>query len=338
MSNIKISQLPEYTGNTSGSWLVMNDSGETTTYKVERENMLSGMATTGSNVFNGNQTITGSLTVSGSLEVTGSIRTNGVISVKRNGIGLYLESLNTSQSLDAFALNNSVELSLSSKSLDPLNPKYSAFRLSNENTSGEFNVEFIKESGSFFLRGNQVPDVPPATNRDIFRVKDTLSGSAVRFPVEFKRNVEVTGSLNVSSGSMNLSVKETSGKFSFLTLENNLTSSAIISSGSIVAYLTCRSTDNDQVVLSARSGSGIVLNDTSNGVAQTIFSIKTNTSGSFPPVEFKRNVEVTGSVNITNKLNLASQNPLPAGVLGDLAVSSSNALYFHNGTSWNLIS
>ena len=34
MSNVKISQLPEFTGNTSGSWLIMNNSGQTTTYKV----------------------------------------------------------------------------------------------------------------------------------------------------------------------------------------------------------------------------------------------------------------------------------------------------------------
>jgi len=40
MANVKISQLPEFTGNTSGSWLVMNDSGQTTTYKVKRENMI----------------------------------------------------------------------------------------------------------------------------------------------------------------------------------------------------------------------------------------------------------------------------------------------------------
>jgi hypothetical protein len=91
MSNVKISQLPEYTGNTSGSWLVMNDSGETTTYKVERETLLSGFqptgnyATTGSNVFRGDQTITGSLNVSGSqfnigdCNVSGNLFLNGTI-------------------------------------------------------------------------------------------------------------------------------------------------------------------------------------------------------------------------------------------------------------------
>jgi hypothetical protein len=37
MANVKISELPNYSGNTQNTWLVMNDSGETTTYKVQKE-------------------------------------------------------------------------------------------------------------------------------------------------------------------------------------------------------------------------------------------------------------------------------------------------------------
>ena len=37
MANVKISNLPNYTGNTQNTWLVMNDSGETTSYKVQKE-------------------------------------------------------------------------------------------------------------------------------------------------------------------------------------------------------------------------------------------------------------------------------------------------------------
>lgn len=58
MPDLKISQLPEYTGNTSGSWLIMNNSGQTTTYKVKKENWVF--------PYNGNATITGSLIVSSS--------------------------------------------------------------------------------------------------------------------------------------------------------------------------------------------------------------------------------------------------------------------------------
>jgi hypothetical protein len=37
MANVKISQLPNYTGNTQDTWLVINDSGETTSYKVQKQ-------------------------------------------------------------------------------------------------------------------------------------------------------------------------------------------------------------------------------------------------------------------------------------------------------------
>jgi len=40
MANTKINQLPLYTGDTTGTYLVMNNSGETTTYKVTKENLI----------------------------------------------------------------------------------------------------------------------------------------------------------------------------------------------------------------------------------------------------------------------------------------------------------
>jgi hypothetical protein len=40
MANTKINQLPLYTGDTTGAYLVMNNSGETTTYKVTKENLI----------------------------------------------------------------------------------------------------------------------------------------------------------------------------------------------------------------------------------------------------------------------------------------------------------
>lgn len=43
MANVKINELPLYTGNTSGVTLVMNDSTETTTFKVVREKITEGL-------------------------------------------------------------------------------------------------------------------------------------------------------------------------------------------------------------------------------------------------------------------------------------------------------
>ena len=45
---------------------------------------------------------------------------------------------------------------------------------------------------------------------------------------------------------------------------------------------------------------------------------------------------VTGSVNLSSVMNMRPLDPLPAGNIGDLAVSASNQLYFYNGT-WTLI-
>jgi hypothetical protein len=52
--------------------------------------------------------------------------------------------------------------------------------------------------------------------------------------------------------------------------------------------------------------------------------------GDNPPPQFKRSIAVTGSVSITEVMNLKAQNPLPTGNIGDLAVSGSH-LYFYNG-------
>ena len=45
--------------------------------------------------------------------------------------------------------------------------------------------------------------------------------------------------------------------------------------------------------------------------------------------------EFTGSVNITDTMNLTAQDPLPSGNVGDLAVSGSN-LFFYNG-AWTQV-
>jgi len=46
MANTKISALPLYTGNTTGAYLVMDNSGLTETYKVTKENLLGASVTT----------------------------------------------------------------------------------------------------------------------------------------------------------------------------------------------------------------------------------------------------------------------------------------------------
>lgn len=63
MASTKISQLPTFSGDTDGVYIVMNNSGNTTTYKVDRETFLQNIATLGSNNFSGNQSINGLLDI-----------------------------------------------------------------------------------------------------------------------------------------------------------------------------------------------------------------------------------------------------------------------------------
>ena len=64
MSNVLISNLPTYTGNTDGVFVVMNDSTNTTTYKVIKETLIGASGTSGS---------------SGTSGTSGSSGANGII-------------------------------------------------------------------------------------------------------------------------------------------------------------------------------------------------------------------------------------------------------------------
>ena len=85
MSNLKISQLPEWTGNTDGFYFPGNNSGETTTYKITKETLFSGgsgtsgtsgsSGTSGINGTNGTSGVSGS---SGTSGVSGSSGTSGI--------------------------------------------------------------------------------------------------------------------------------------------------------------------------------------------------------------------------------------------------------------------
>jgi hypothetical protein len=65
MSNLKISQLTEFTGDTTGSYIVMNSGDETTTYKVLRETFIGSLGTSGSSGTSGTDGSSGSSGVDG---------------------------------------------------------------------------------------------------------------------------------------------------------------------------------------------------------------------------------------------------------------------------------
>jgi hypothetical protein len=96
-------------------------------------------------------------------------------------------------------------------------------------------------------------------------------------------------------------------------------------------------TQDVELVLETTTTNGVQFKDirSDNGAYTTFLKIAPN-GGSNPPLEFKRSAEVTGSVSISDVLQLAQKDPLPAGAVGQLAVSGSN-LYYNNGATWTQI-
>ena len=77
MANTKISELPLYTGNTTGAYLVMNNSGQTTTYKVTRESIIGASGTSGTSGSSGSNGSSGSSGAAGASGSSGSSGTSG---------------------------------------------------------------------------------------------------------------------------------------------------------------------------------------------------------------------------------------------------------------------
>ncbi len=97
-------------------------------------------------------------------------------------------------------------------------------------------------------------------------------------------------------------------------------------------------TNDVELNIRIESGSGINFRDWDNVSAfdyVSFMNVQPNL-GNNPDVRFLRSVQVTGSVNISSVMDLAELDPLPAGGVGQLAVSASN-LYYHNGASWSQI-
>jgi len=58
MANVQIANLPTYTGNTNGAFLVMNNSGNTESFKVTKETLLSGYSQNAISPVTGSWTVT----------------------------------------------------------------------------------------------------------------------------------------------------------------------------------------------------------------------------------------------------------------------------------------
>ena len=200
MSNLKISQLPSFTGSTNGSWLIANNSAESETFKIQRETFLNGYAlttdvtalsssiattdlgqnnrlnsiegvtgsyaTTGSNTFIGTETISGSVLIQGtgnSLEVNGgNVRVSGSVSINAS-----------SPSATKFLFfNNNSGSAGTTVSYSPLsNGTFSIFQsgsgtINIGSVSGNNNINGRTQlTGSFSVTGSLIASGSAAVNR-----------------------------------------------------------------------------------------------------------------------------------------------------------------------------
>ena len=147
MSNRKIDQLPQFSGDTSGIHLVMNNASNTTTYTVTKETLLDG-----NNTFHGDQVVTGSFNVSGSTTFKGVHNLSGSNTIVGNtlmtGTNTIVGNTTISGSIDVSGssnFHNSTFIVTGSQYLTG-----SQFITGSINVSGSLNV-----NGSIYKNGNK---------------------------------------------------------------------------------------------------------------------------------------------------------------------------------------
>jgi hypothetical protein len=147
MSNRKIDQLPQFSGDTSGVHVVMNNASNTTTYTVTKETLLDG-----NNTFHGDQVVTGSFNVSGSTTFKGVHNLSGSNTIVGNtlmtGTNTIVGNTTISGSIDVSGssnFHNSIFIVTGSQYLTG-----SQFITGSINMSGSLNV-----NGSIYKNGNK---------------------------------------------------------------------------------------------------------------------------------------------------------------------------------------
>lgn len=160
----------------------------------------------------------------------------------------------------------------------------------------------------------------------------TISGSAADDLIVFG-NTKVSGSSNyVTIGTNNVFAINNSGGGVGVSLDFGGYLAVGTADGSEISIVN----DEGQYGSPGNwTGPAIVANNPSNTYPAIIgFQNKSTWTDGRPT--FLTPVDISGSVNITDVLQLAGQDPLPGGAVGQLAVSASN-LYYHNGSSWTQI-
>jgi hypothetical protein len=366
MADVKISQLPLFTGNTSGSFLVMNNSGETTTYKVKIENALNSFfVQQDSTIFNPGYKLT--LLTTGSLNNRGrgdryDNTSYGEVSLVNNkdqftvgggigntAIGYYTLYANTSGSNNT-AVGTSVlkrnTIGYENTAVGGYSQLYN--ETGNENTSIGLFSSYTNVSGSFNTSvgyGSLYNNKTSANTAVGFNsLQANTIGSLNTAVGHFTLVNNTTGEVNTGLGATALqSNKIGSGNVAigYDSQWHNQSGSNNIGIGNTSLYLNVSGSRNIAIGDNAgrfETGNGNFYlegyaNFRSDNNAMRSGSLMWGQMASSPA---SQTLQINAKTNIKNIINLSPQSPLPSGVIGDLAVSGSG-LYFYNG-AWTLIS
>ena len=308
MAQIKISDLPLYTGSTTGVYLVMNNSGETTTYKVSRENIIGasgtsgtsgssgssgGTGTSGSNGSSGTSGSNGSSGTSGSSGSNGSSGdsifavTGSVWNTTRN-VGIS-GSLNVSGSITQTGSLNIRNTPSSNNSLEYNN---GFFRLQNNSTQN-----YVQSTGTSVFVSNLSGSIASVLQRSYLSFSSGSNGASIDFSngnklsISSLGGVDITGSLIITGSNQYLNGSQFALSGSLATIANY---------GSTTSFILNQKDSDNGLTLINSLGSGNGIADISNNVANFLFKVGSNISGSNPPVQFQRSVGITGSLKVSD--------------------------------------
>lgn len=345
MADKRITELNLHTSITLSDVIPIVNSNETKklAYGTIYNNIRADLATTGSNIFIGDQTITGSINMSGSLSSPEWIDFKTDNDVPNQVARQWWDP--TTQTM-VIGMNNDVILNLGQETHYPI--------CVNGDTGTILNGTLVMADPTGPVQGQRLKVVRAITDgtydpqllvgvatQDILEneagyvtwfgavrdVKTTdLESAGIKNPSE----TWVSG--NILYGDPTRPGGLTNVKPSAPNLKSTI---AIITTvNGINANLLVRPTLGPRLldIHDIHSNEGLQGELLSYDASEGHYNLGTELSGSYG---ITGSLDVQGSVSVSDVLNLPPQDPLPSGTIGDLAVSGSN-LYFYNGT-WTQI-
>jgi hypothetical protein len=219
MAQIKISDLPLYTGSTTGVYLVMNNSGETTTYKVSRENIIGASGTSGTSGSSGSSGTSGSSGSNGSSGTSGTSGSNGSSGSSgdslfaltgsvwntTNNVGI-TGSLDLKGNFNSYAVDFNLNgaTNTSAKTLSFMTTGVTAGTtiqyLPDTGSGGPANMKYYSNYSNILIGGTQA-------NVELFNINNlgakTISLKVTGSVVNITGSLTVTGSINNNRSSIN---------------------------------------------------------------------------------------------------------------------------------------